>query len=56
MWSFILDNQETFESLESFLVPTSKVEQYAGIFLWEKLIGSKMKKERDKVRKMWDLG
>jgi endonuclease G len=53
MWSFMMDNEESDKPLEDFLVPTVKVEQYAGIFLWERLVGRKIEREKSKIRKMW---
>ena len=53
MWSFMMDNEESDEPLESFLVPTTKVEQYAGIFLWDNLFGSKIEEEKSSKRDMW---
>lgn len=42
MWSFILPNEETGKKLEKFRVPTTQVENYAGILLWERLRGRKI--------------
>lgn len=53
MWSFILPNEESDEELKKFSVSTSLVEKIAGIKLWEKLVGSKIEREKDKIRKMW---
>lgn len=53
MWSFIIPNEETDKSLEDFQVPTVKVERYAGIFLWERLMGRKIELEKKRIRKMW---
>ncbi len=53
MWSFLIPNEETDKALEDFLVPTNKVEKYAGILLWERLMGRKIVLEKRKVRKMW---
>lgn len=53
MWSFILPNEETDRTLDSFLVPTKRVEQLAGIKLWERLTGKKIAREESRVRKMW---
>ena len=53
MWSFILPNEETDEPIESFRVPTTKVEQYTGIQLWSRLEGSKIDREKGRVRSMW---
>lgn len=55
MWSFVLPNEETDKPLTSFLVPTAKVEQYAGILLWERLRGRKIANEKKRVRKMWRI-
>lgn len=53
MWSFIIPNKITDKTLEDFLVKTSKVEKISGLFLWETLVGTKMSKEKNKIRKMW---
>lgn len=53
MWSFIIPNEFTNKKLEEFLVKTSKVEKIAGLFLWETLVGTKMMREKNKLRKMW---
>lgn len=53
MWSFVIPNEETSEPLENFRVKTSKVEKIAGLVLWETLVGTKMSREKNKMRKMW---
>lgn len=53
MWSFIIPNKITSDKLEDFLVETSKVEKISGLFLWDTLVGTKMSREKNKVRKMW---
>lgn len=53
MWSFIIPNKNSSDPLESFQAPTATVERMAGLFLWECLVGSKIKREKTKVRKMW---
>lgn len=53
MWSFVIPNEDTSKPLQDFQVPTSEVERYAGIQLWERLMGAKMEKEKKKIRKMW---
>ena len=53
MWSFVMPNEESNKKLESFRVPTVKVEQYAGILLWERLRGRKIANEKKRIRKMW---
>lgn len=53
MWSFILPNQDLDKALDQFLVPTVVVEQMSGIFLWERLQGKEIQREKSKVRTMW---
>lgn len=53
MWSFILANKATNKPLSDFQVPTTKVERFAGIRLWERLVGRKIELEKKRVRKMW---
>ena len=53
MWSFIIPNQASNKTLEDFRVPTTQVEQYSGLFIWEGLVGEKMGREKNKIRKMW---
>ena len=53
MWSFIIPNIHTTQPLEDFQVSTRKVEKIAGIFLWENLSGTKINREKGRVRKMW---
>ena len=56
MWSFIMPNAPVSGELEDFLVKTSKIEKISGLFLWETLVGTKMFKEKNKIRKMWNTG
>lgn len=53
MWSFVLPNEESAQSLKTFLVPTTLVEKLTGIKLWERLTGKKIDREKSKVRRMW---
>lgn len=53
MWSFVLPNEDSDQSLDTFLVPTTLVEKLAGIKLWERLVGSKIDREKKRVRRMW---
>lgn len=53
MWSFIMPNEESDKPLETFLVPTIQVEAMSGIFLWERLLGKKVDREKNSVRPMW---
>jgi endonuclease G len=54
MWSFIIPNEKSNEPLENYLVKTTKVEKIAGLLLWETLLGTKMMKEKSKIRKLWN--
>jgi endonuclease G len=38
IWSFIIENEGTNQPLSDFLVPTTKIEQYAVIKLCDKLV------------------
>jgi len=53
MWSFIIPNEGSKKKLAEFLVPTTKVEKYAGLFLWERLVGREIEGEKSTVRPMW---
>jgi endonuclease G len=55
MWSFLIPNEGTKEPLESFLVPTRKIERYSGFLLWERLFGKEIDKEKNNVRAMWKM-
>jgi len=55
MWSFIIPNESSDQELDAFLVPTTKVEQYSGLFLWERLVGSKITGEKKRIRKLWKI-
>lgn len=53
MWSFVIPNQDSDSELETFQVSTDTVEKYAGIQLWERLMGMKMEEEKLRIRTMW---
>lgn len=53
MWSFILPNAASDKPLAEHQVATIKVEKYAGIQLWDRLEGSKIQREKKKIRKLW---
>ncbi len=53
IWSFIIPNEGSSKPLSNFLVPTSKVERLAGIQLWDRLVGEKVEKEKNKAGKIW---
>jgi len=53
MWSFIIPNDKSQKPLEEFQVSTTKVEKYSGLFLWERLVGTKISREKSRIRKIW---
>ncbi len=53
MWSFIIPNKASNKPLTDFRVPTTDVENYSGLFIWERLMGAKIEREKNKIRKMW---
>jgi endonuclease G len=55
MWSFIVPHKPFSKPLKDFLVPAKTVEIFSGLNLWERLVGPTIKKEKNKVRKMWDI-
>jgi len=56
MWSFIIPNEKAKEeSLVHYQVATRKIEKYVGFYLWENLVGTKINKEKNRIRKIWKL-
>ncbi len=53
MWSFIIPNEATDLPIKDFRVKTSEVEKKSGLFLWDTLVGTKMMREKNRIRKMW---
>lgn len=53
MWSFIIPNKYSSKPLKDFLVTTKTVEKKSGLFLWERLTGKKIEREKNKIRRMW---
>ncbi len=53
MWSFVLPNEESNQSIDTFIVPTILVEKLAGIKLWERLVGKQIDREKSRVRSIW---
>lgn len=53
MWSFIFPNESTDDSIDDFQVKTSIVEKKAGILLWERLVGSEIENEKNKINTIW---
>ena len=53
MWSFVMPNEYSGKPLADFRVPAVKVEKMSGLLLWERLVGSRIKREKHRVRKIW---
>lgn len=53
MWSFVIPNEKSENTLDAFLVATTHVEKLAGIKLWQRLEGKKIDREKSKIRKFW---
>lgn len=53
MWSFIMKNERCPNPLSDYLVPTSRVEQFAGIELWDKLVGPEIEEKKNSIDNMW---
>jgi len=55
MWSFMIPNEATNKPLVEFLTTTKKLERYSGLVLWQRLVGSEIEREKNKVRPMWKI-
>lgn len=55
MWSFVLPNARADKPLEEFLIPTDKVERWAGLQLWDRLRGEKSEKLKTQKGRMWPV-
>lgn len=53
MRSFILPNEDSDKPLKDFRVKTTEVERKSGLLLWDRLVGTKIKQEKNRIRKMW---
>ena len=53
MWSFMLPNKASSKPLSEFRVKTLLVEKMAGIVLWENLVGTAIRTEKNRIRRMW---
>lgn len=53
MWSFLLPNELSDQTLDTFQVDTLKLERITGVKFWQNLVGKKIDAEKSKVRKMW---
>lgn len=55
MWSFLMENHDVDAELKEFLVPTSLIEQLAGVRLWDNLLGNTIEKAKKEVRNIWEF-
>ncbi len=53
LWSFSMPNKKSNKPLKDFLVPTTQIEQWSGLLLWDRLIGRKIEGAKSRPRKMW---
>lgn len=53
MYSFVIPNKKTNKQLEELMRPTAYIENMSGIKLWDRLVGKKIDREKNKKRKMW---
>lgn len=53
MWTFRFPNEKCDLAISEYQVPTTKIEKYTGIKLWESLIGRKIDTEKKRIRKYW---
>lgn len=54
VWSFLLPNEGVSKPLNEYLISTTDVERLSGLFLWERLLGDKIKMMKETVSKMWE--
>ena len=47
------DNASLFIVTISADDKTSKIEKISGLFLWESLVGTKVTRDKNKIRKIW---
>jgi endonuclease G, mitochondrial len=55
MWSFIMPHKKSSKSLDEFLVPTRRVEQYSGLVLWDRLVGTKFERAKKRTGTLWSI-
>jgi len=53
MWAFEMENNSLDKDLKFYRVPTSRIEQRAGIFVWDNVTGPEIDIEKNKIRDMW---
>lgn len=53
MWSFMIPNANETGPLKDYRVSTAVAERYAGIKLWERLVGKNIGKEKRRIRSLW---
>lgn len=54
MWSFAIPHESSRKSLDKFQVSARHIEVMVGMNLWSRLSGSKIYKEKSKIRSMWE--
>jgi endonuclease G len=53
MWSFLIPNENDTAPLDDYRTSTNIVERFAGIKLWQRLVGEDIGKEKRRVRALW---
>ena len=54
MWAFAIPNEDTDQPLKDFLISTAVVERWAGIQLWDRLVGPEIEHKKKTARKrLW---
>lgn len=53
MWAFEMKNESLEDSLDTYRVPVSYLEQRTGIVFWDNLSGPEIEAEKNRVRNMW---
>jgi len=53
LWTFAIPNKGTDQPLEAFIRPTSEIERWAGLSLWDRLTGMSAEKLKDATPAMW---
>jgi len=54
IWSFMLRHEPSTKKLDKFQVETTRIEVFAGLNLWDRLSGSKIREEKKTIRRLWD--
>jgi endonuclease G len=54
MWSFVMPHEASQKALNKFQVTTTHVEVMVGVNLWDRLTGSQVSNEKNKIRAIWE--